>query len=102
MQKGKITDYESFQNEINILMTLVSQKRSNSSVFGQTYFDFSHYLFKYELARQSAAILPYLRNLSDCFHVSFYFFRTTQTSSSYMRLGKLTAFVSLSQSKEQL
>ena len=24
MQKGKITDYESFQNEINILMTLVS------------------------------------------------------------------------------
>ena len=25
MQKGKITDYESFQNEINILMNLVSE-----------------------------------------------------------------------------
>jgi len=25
MQKGKITDYESFQNEINILMNLVSK-----------------------------------------------------------------------------
>lgn len=35
MQKGKITDYESFKNEINILMQLVSEVCPNNYIWIQ-------------------------------------------------------------------
>ena len=37
MQKKKITDYESFQNEINILMNLVSEWLKKLALMKMTY-----------------------------------------------------------------
>jgi serine/threonine protein kinase len=84
MQKGKITDYESFQNEITILMNLVSlaQYTAIRSILLDCLWPSHAFL------SQTIQHLVCLIQLS---------FRITPTSSSYMRLGKQTEFASSSQ-----
>ena len=76
MQKGKIQDYESFKNEINILHGLVSF----------LYTDMSS-----RIDGLPAIIFSNIR--------LFRTFRITRISSNCMKRGKQSAFVSLSQSK---
>ena len=89
MQKGKITDYESFQNEINILMNLVSlaQYTAIRSMLLNCLW------LSHGFISQTIQHLVCLIQLS---------FRITPTSSSSMRPGKQTEFASSSQSKVQI